>query len=64
MSGVITDPPREIGVPLILILEFDKAAFGILDNELTAPSRMVCSSVLLVNVCAVSYTHLTLPTKA
>ena len=48
--GVITLPPRAIAEPLIVIVEFDKALFGMLVNVLTDPEIILFSKVLFVSV--------------
>jgi len=51
--GVVTVPPNDIAAPLTVIEELFKEELGTLLIVLTEPDIVDCSSVLLVNVCAV-----------
>ena len=51
LSGVITDPPKEIVVPLTVIPELTRALFGMLVNTVLDPEITQFSNVLLVIVC-------------
>ena len=49
--GVVTDPPKLIGDPLMLTTEFTKALFGMLVIVFKLPEIVQVSNVLLVTVC-------------
>ena len=51
LSGVVTDPPREIGTPLIVIAEFTKAVIGMLVKVFVDPDSVQAVRVLFYNVC-------------
>ena len=48
--GVTTDPPRAIAAPFTEIVEFDRAAFGMLLRVLAEPEITHEVNVLLVSV--------------
>ena len=48
--GVVTDPPRAIAAPFTEIVEFDRAAFGMLERVLADPEMIHDVNVLFSSV--------------
>lgn len=48
LSGVVTDPPREIGTPLIVMVEFTKAVIGMLVKVFADPDSVQAFRVLFL----------------